>query len=148
MLCDRVTGPAQPEGGWILRGQRWAVSSHPLLPVPGWILIQTVRHVESLADLDEPEAQELGGVLRRTYRALQAVTGHDRVYSLSMGEQVRHVHILAGVPREDDAGRGARLMIRLLNRDPSLAEAERSHAMSAELAAALAADVGTVTPAR
>ena len=138
MLCDRVTAPAQPEGGWVLRGQRWAVSSNPLIPVPGWILIQTVRHVESLADLDEPEAQELGGVLRRTYRALQAVTGQDRVYSLSMGEQVRHVHILAGVPSEDDDGRGARLMIRLLSRDPSLADADRSHAMSAELAAALA----------
>jgi hypothetical protein len=53
-----------------------------------------------------------------------------------MGEQVRHVHILAGVPGQGDDGRGARLMVRLLRRDPSLAEADRSHAMSAELAAA------------
>jgi hypothetical protein len=60
VLCDRASGLDAADPGWLLRTDNWGVSMHPATPVPGWVALQTMRHTEGLADLNQPEAADLG----------------------------------------------------------------------------------------
>jgi diadenosine tetraphosphate (Ap4A) HIT family hydrolase len=135
-LCADQESATAPDGGWLLRTPSWLVRAHPGMKVPGWVAVCTVRHVESLARLTLDEANDLGDVLRRVSAALSVVTGADRVYSYSMGEGVRHVHLLLGPPGGGDerAGRGAAFLARLLTRDERLIDPERSNRVLQALA--------------
>ena len=139
-LCDRLSSPTPPPGGWIHRDDSWAVSAHPGIAVPGWLALQTTRHVATLAELNDGEAASLGGLLREMSRVLQAATGADRTYTYALGEGVRHVHTLLGVPLSptNSTDRGSRLLTRILTRDPTLEQPQRRD----EVCAAIARGVG------
>lgn len=121
-LCESLVSSDPPPGGWIFRDEFWAVSAHPGIAAPGWLAVQTSRHVETLAALHDGEATSLGVLLRDVSTWLQAATGADRTYTYALGEGVRHVHVLIGVPlsQSNPADRGARLLSRILARDPIL----------------------------
>ncbi|ORX12385.1 hypothetical protein AWC31_30810 [Mycolicibacterium wolinskyi] len=133
-LCERLASSVPPPGGWIYHGELWAVSAHPGVAAPGWLAVQTCRHVETLAELDTDEATSLGILLRDVSTRLQAATGTDRTYTYALGEGVRHVHMLVGVPlsQSNPADRGAQLLSRILARDPILEQPElRDHVCAA-----------------
>ncbi|MDX1872084.1 hypothetical protein SBI67_08135 [Mycolicibacterium sp. 120266] len=132
-LCERLTSSAPPPGGWIYQDALWAVSAHPGVAAPGWLAIQTIRHVETLAELDHDEATSLGVLVRDVSTCLQVTTGADRTYTYALGEGVRHVHVLVGVPLSpsNPADRGAQLLSRILARDSILEQPElRDHVCS------------------
>lgn len=141
-LCDRVLAPTPPPGGWIHRDHRWAVSGHPGLAVPGWLALQTVRHIATFAELDEPEALTLGPLLREVSRWLHRATGTDRTYTYALGESVRHVHLLVGAPPAgaDPDSRGGPLLNRIFGRDPTLIDADGSVVLLAKIAALAAGE--------
>lgn len=138
-LCERLASSAPPPGGWILHDELWAVSAHPGIAAPGWLAAQTSRHVETLAELDDDESASLGVLLRDVSTCLQAVTGADRTYTYTLGEGVRHVHVLIGVPlsQSNPAGRGAQLLSRILARDPLLQQPQRRDQVCAAVAHSL-----------
>ncbi|WP_297544734.1 hypothetical protein [Amycolatopsis sp.] len=96
------------------------MSTHPALPVPGWVAVQTLRHTEGLAELSRSEAAELGPLLSRVSAAVTQVTGSPRVYTYSLGEGCPHTHILAGPPQ--GGLRGKAFIAALLDRDETLAD--------------------------
>lgn len=114
-----IVGAAVDVGGWqagVLRGYE----------VPGWIAVFPRRHVESFDALDEAEADALGGSLRRAATAIRAGTCCAKVYAVSFGERIPHVHVLLmAVPADlADAHRGAALLAqRGRLRDPAAARA-------------------------
>jgi diadenosine tetraphosphate (Ap4A) HIT family hydrolase len=118
VLCRRATTLDHP--GPLLRGEHWLVSTHPSVPAPGWVAVQTLRHTEGLSRLDSAEAAELGPLLSRLSAAVTRVTGSERVYTYSLGEGCPHTHILLGPPRREL--RGAAFLTGLLHRDDSLAD--------------------------
>ncbi|MCF6385641.1 hypothetical protein L2K20_01550 [Mycobacterium sp. MBM] len=126
-LCGRLASPTPPPGGWIYGDESWAVSAHPGIAAPGWLAVQTRRHVTTLAELNDDEATSLGALLRDVSACLQAVTGADRTYTYALGEGVRHVHVLVGVPlsQSNPEDRGAPLLSRILGRDPTLEQPQR-----------------------
>jgi diadenosine tetraphosphate (Ap4A) HIT family hydrolase len=119
VLCERAEA-LDVGAGWLLQTERWGVSMHPTMPVPGWVAVQTVRHTEGLADLNHPEAAELGPLLAQVSAAVTRVTGSRRVYTYSLGEGCPHTHILVGPPHREV--RGKAFIAALLNRDQSLAD--------------------------
>jgi diadenosine tetraphosphate (Ap4A) HIT family hydrolase len=122
LLCEPPVNREPSDHRWIVQTGRWAVRSHPALQVPGWLAVHTSRHVESLADLDHSEASSFGQVISAVTAALQGATGKDRIYTYSLGESIRHVHMLVGptgVPT-DPEGRGGAYLARILRRDQSL----------------------------
>jgi hypothetical protein len=120
VLCERAGRLDADDPGWLLRSDRWAVSVHPAVAVPGWVAIQTVRHTEGLADLNAAEAVDLGPLLYRVSQAVTQVTGSRRVYTYSLGEGCPHTHILLGPP---SAGlRGSAFIGALFNRDESIVD--------------------------
>lgn len=138
-LCDRLASTTPPPGQWIHRDRFWAVSSHPGIAVPGWLAVQTNRHVATLAELNDGEAASLGALLRDVSTWLQAATGADRTYTYALGEGVRHVHLLVGVPlsQSNPADRGGQLLSRILIRDPLLEQPQRRDQVCAAISRAI-----------
>ncbi|MFK0020480.1 hypothetical protein [Streptomyces sp. NPDC090798] len=137
LLCARAVALADADPGWLMRTGHWGVSTHPALPAPGWVAVQTLRHTEGLADLDGAEAAELGPLLARLSAAVTRVTGSHRVYTYSLGEGSPHTHVLLGPPRRDL--RGAAFITGLLRRDTSLADETAALRVARGLAGDLAA---------
>ncbi|MEU2621055.1 hypothetical protein ABZ642_23435 [Streptomyces sp. NPDC007157] len=137
VLCARAGTLAHSDPGWLLRTGHWGVSTHPAIPAPGWVAVQTLRHTEGLAGLDDVEAAELGPLLARLSAAVTRVTGSERAYTYSLGEGSPHTHVLLGPPRRDL--RGAAFLTGLLRRDGSLADEAAALRVARDLAAELAA---------
>ena len=135
VLCDRARGLDAADLGWLLRTDRWGVSMHPCMPVPGWVAVQTIRHTEGLADLSHPEAADLGPLLSRVSEAVTRVTGSQRVYTYSLGEGCPHTHILVGPP--SGGLRGKAFIAALLDRAESLADQATADRTASELAGEL-----------
>jgi hypothetical protein len=135
-LCVRLHDPNPPPGGWIQRGLHWAISGHPGIAVPGWLAIQTVRHVTTLAELSADETLGLGPVIRDASRWVQQVTGAERTYTYTLGDNVRHVHVLLGPPISvtDPDGHGARLLSRILLRDTTIEQPSASLGILSQIA--------------
>jgi diadenosine tetraphosphate (Ap4A) HIT family hydrolase len=99
MACDVLEGRREAPGGTILREGRW-VLDHSLSPclLRGWLILKPERHVEHVAELTAEESASLGQLIQKASRALMTAVGAERVYVVSMGEVVRHVHFYL-IPR-------------------------------------------------
>ena len=77
----------------VLQTPRWRVvhDSDPVVVV-GKLFVTLQRHAESLADLSDAEAAELGPLLRVVVGALSDELRPRRVHVGSYGESVPHVH--------------------------------------------------------
>jgi diadenosine tetraphosphate (Ap4A) HIT family hydrolase len=102
MACEVLEGRLEAPGGTILREGGW-VLHHSVSPcvLRGWLILKPERHVEHVAELTDEESAALGPLIQKASRALMAALGAERVYVMSMGEVVRHVHIYL-VPRYAD----------------------------------------------
>jgi diadenosine tetraphosphate (Ap4A) HIT family hydrolase len=136
VLCERASALDAEDLGWLLRTECWGVSMHPAMAVPGWFAVQTLRHTEGLAQLDEAEAAELGPLCVRLSTAITKITAMAPVYTYSLGEGCPHTHVLIGPPRRDL--RGSAFLRAVLRRDEFLADEHEARHIAAEVAAELA----------
>jgi diadenosine tetraphosphate (Ap4A) HIT family hydrolase len=60
--------------------------------VPGWLMLNSQRHVPGIAHFDEREAANFGPALRHVARVLEEVSGALRIYTAAMGESYPHFH--------------------------------------------------------
>jgi diadenosine tetraphosphate (Ap4A) HIT family hydrolase len=134
VLCRRAATVGA--SGLLLRSGRWLVTTHPTVAVPGWVAVQTLRHTEGLARLDSAEATELGPLLARLSAAVTRVTGSERVYTYSLGENCPHTHILLGPPRGELSG--AAFITGLLRRDELLVDEVAAVGVARDLSVELA----------
>ena len=83
------------QGPWVLR-------HHPLpAPLPGWLLLDSVRHLGGAADFEPAEAAAYGSMLQRASALVRQLSGCDRVYAIAFGEGARHLHVHL-IPRHGD----------------------------------------------
>lgn len=135
VLCERAEVLDRDDHGWLLRTGAWGVSPHPSIAMPGWLAVQTLRHTEGLALLDEAEAAELGPLCVRLSSAIAKVTKARQIYTYSLGENCPHTHILIGPPRPDL--RGSAFLRAILRRDEFLADEHEAHRVATDVAAEL-----------
>lgn len=75
------------EGPWLLR-------HHPLpAPLPGWLLLDSVRHLGGPAEFNPAEAAAFGPMLQRASTLVRQLSGCERVYAIAFGEGARHLHV-------------------------------------------------------
>jgi diadenosine tetraphosphate (Ap4A) HIT family hydrolase len=91
-------------GGPIYQSDGWRLE-HSCEPIPmiGWLILKPIRHIESLAELDENEAAAMGLLARRVSQAMARVLNCPRTYLglFAEGEHTRHLHLHI-VPRFED----------------------------------------------
>jgi diadenosine tetraphosphate (Ap4A) HIT family hydrolase len=93
MACDVLAGLIEAPGGVIHESEHWSVDHAFPRWIRGWLIVKPKRHVEHLAELSPAEAAELGPLIRETAAAVAKVLAPERVYVLSLGEEVHHVHL-------------------------------------------------------
>ena len=94
----RLTQGAEPlPGGRIYATENWVVE-HCTGPLGvGTLIVKPFRHCLYVGDLTAAEAQEVGPLLQRVSRAIQALTQPDQVYVCLWshpGWQAAHIHFV------------------------------------------------------
>ena len=93
MACDVLAGSIEAPGGVIHETRHWTVDHAVPRWIRGWLIVKPKRHVEHLAELSPEEAAELGPLVRATSAAVARILEPQRVYVLSLGEEVHHIHL-------------------------------------------------------
>jgi diadenosine tetraphosphate (Ap4A) HIT family hydrolase len=137
-FCDKVAAAREPEGGWVLRNDLVSASVIDGAEIPGWYVLHVNRHAEGWMGLDPAEASAIGAACAAIARALKQVTGVDRVYTYSIGENIPHFHMQIGSPPQHAPELGRALLTQIVGADPRYVD----RAAAFEMAAAVAAAVG------
>jgi diadenosine tetraphosphate (Ap4A) HIT family hydrolase len=92
LIFRRDQGTA-PLWDCIYRTPLWDVAHCFETSVSGWLILIVRRHIESLDELTDSEAVELGQLIRNTSSAIKAVTGCLKTYVLQFAESPDHPHV-------------------------------------------------------
>ena len=79
-------------GGLIHRTQHFCVHQDPLIPLPGFLVIASVRHIQSLSEMQEPEYDEFSRLLRATHHAIKEATKVKHL-TIVQEESSTHFHL-------------------------------------------------------
>lgn len=104
-LCDGVMDGSLPQERVVLASQNWLAWVHPGYEVPGWILTGLRRHAEGPTGMNGEERAEFGDLVAGLARAIEDVSGAERMYVVAFGDSSPHWHLLLaarmpGIPSE------------------------------------------------
>lgn len=77
----------------IYQTEYWDVVHAYNTSLPGWLVLVLQRHIESLDELTEQEADELGGLIRRVSLSLKSVIECVKTYVIQFAEHEDHPHV-------------------------------------------------------
>jgi diadenosine tetraphosphate (Ap4A) HIT family hydrolase len=92
LIANRDAGKAQ-HWDFIHRTPLWDVAHSYDTALLGWLVLVARRHIESLDELTDPEAVELGRLIRKASIALKEVTGCIKMYVIQFAEAEEHPHV-------------------------------------------------------
>ena len=92
MTARRRLGQA-PLWDNIYQTEFWDVVHAYNSALPGWLVLVVQRHIESLDELTEQEAAELGPLIRRVSLSLKSVVGCTKTYVIQFAEARQHPHV-------------------------------------------------------
>ena len=92
-LIERRNAGSAPLWDCILQTPQWDVVHSYNTALPGWLVLVVRRHIEAIDELTEPEAIELGRLLRQVSAALREVTGCVKTYVIQFAEHADHPHV-------------------------------------------------------
>lgn len=93
-ICQ-IHGSASAQQSYeIGRGALWVLRHHPdPSPLPGWLLLDSARHLGGPADFNPGEAASWGVAVQHASALVKELTGCDRVYAIAFGEGAPHLHL-------------------------------------------------------
>ena len=93
-ICHLHQHPPSRERYEISRTELWVLRHHPdPAPLPGWLLLDSLRHFGGPLAFEPPEAESWGLAVRDASQLVQMITGCDRVYAIAFGEGAPHLHL-------------------------------------------------------
>lgn len=92
LISQRDQGTA-PLWDCIYRTPLWDVAHCYETSLAGWLVLIVRRHIESLDELTDVEAIQLGQMIRRTSAALKEVSSCLKTYVLQFAESPQHPHV-------------------------------------------------------
>ena len=90
-LCERIKRSEDPMA--IRRTPHSLLYHMPGIDLPGYLVIAPLRHVEHAGMLGEDELFDLARLQALATREILEISGVQRVYTLSFGEVLPHLHI-------------------------------------------------------
>ena len=79
-------------GGFIQRTQYFCVHQDPLIPLPGFLVIASVRHIRSISEMREPEYEEFSRLVKAAHYAIKEAT-HIEHLTIIQEENSTHFHL-------------------------------------------------------
>ena len=79
-------------GDIILRTEHFIVHQDPLVPLPGFLVIASLRHIQSIEEMDKCEYEQMTWLVRITHRAIKQVTKIEEL-TLIQEESSKHFHL-------------------------------------------------------
>lgn len=76
-------------GGFIQRTQHFYVHQDPLIPLPGFLVIASRRHIRSIFEMSESEYEEFSNLVRTTHYAIKVAT---KIEHLTIVQEERSIH--------------------------------------------------------
>lgn len=92
MGCAIVNEDIAIPGGPVYRGEHCFLAPDPEIPIPGFLVLNAKRHVNSFAELTLNERREIGDVLAHAELALKEL-GVTKEITLVQEERSAHFHI-------------------------------------------------------
>ena len=93
-ICHLHQDPPSRERYEISRTDLWVLRHHPdPAPLPGWLLLDSLRHCGGPLAFEPREAESWGLAVRDASQMVQQITGCDRVYAIAFGEGAPHLHL-------------------------------------------------------
>ena len=101
-ICQLHVDPAIRQRYEIQRSGLWVLRHHPNpAPLPGWLLLDALRHCSGPVDFSPAEAADWGRAVRDASRLVKQISGCERVYAIAYGEGAQHLHLHL-IPRHLD----------------------------------------------
>jgi diadenosine tetraphosphate (Ap4A) HIT family hydrolase len=92
MGCAVSGGSMAVPGGMIRRTEHFCVHQDPLIPLPGFVVIASVRHIRSIDEMGVPEYEEFSTLVMKTHRAIKEITRIEHL-TLVQEEHAKHFHL-------------------------------------------------------
>lgn len=92
MGCAIADQTMLPPGGMILRTAHFCVHQDPLIPIPGFLVIASTHHIQSITEMGKKEYLEFAQLARAVHQAVKQVTQVAHL-TLVQEERSRHFHL-------------------------------------------------------
>lgn len=92
MGCAIANKEIQVPGGILYEGKYWLLVTDTIVPIPGFLIVEAKRHINSFLELTSEEKRELSEVLMRTEKALKDL-GITSEVTLVQEERSKHFHV-------------------------------------------------------
>ena len=79
-------------GGFIQKTGHFRVYQDPLIPLPGFLVIASLRHIQSISDMQQSEYEEFSSLLRTTHCAIKKTTDIEHL-TIVQEENSPHFHL-------------------------------------------------------
>ena len=90
--CAIVRGEVNLPGGIIYDGESIILAADPEIPIPGFLIITSKRHIQSFAELSSEERTEIGDIIALAERAIKDLKIAETV-TLVQEERSKHFHV-------------------------------------------------------
>ena len=90
--CAIAKGEMELPGGILYDGKSIILAADPEIPIPGFLIITSKRHIQSFAQLSEDERSEIGDTIAWAQKALKELHLAESV-TLVQEERSKHFHI-------------------------------------------------------
>ena len=92
MGCAISNGAMLVPGGMIQRTKNFCVHQDPLIPLPGFLVIASIRHIRSISEMQEFEYEEFSTLVKTTHHAIKNATKVEYLTTIQE-ESSRHFHL-------------------------------------------------------
>lgn len=79
--------------GYVIETELFHAHQDQEVPIPGFVILSTKRHVTSVADFTDGEISEFAGLVRRIRVAQREVLGIETVYLIQEEDTEDHFHL-------------------------------------------------------
>ena len=92
MGCAISNESMRVPGGFIQRTGHFCMHQDPLIPLPGFLVIASLRHIRSISEMKDPEYEELSHLIRSTHHAIRDATKIEYLTTIQE-ESSKHFHV-------------------------------------------------------
>lgn len=92
MGCSIEKGEIVPPGGIIYEDEYFILAQDPEIPIDGFIIINTKRHINSFAEMNEKERINFIELLHKSVKAIKELNIADNV-TIVQEERSKHLHV-------------------------------------------------------